>query len=167
MLIYHPVYDTNHGMFRLLRLLEVNPERQLKWDTYRILDLYYLFPHLLEDVRFPRAMMKWKRAFSTSGSKYTRVPSPRSFIQQLEGIHESVARSLAAKGFIEPAEFDEKLLVRTEREIPSELAESMAGASQDQNLVKMLAIEMAAIPLSGAGGLKERTGLLEHRYDAI
>ena len=167
MLIYHPVYDTNHGMFRLLRLLEVNPDRQLKWDTYRILDLYYLFPHLLEDVRFPRAMMKWKRAFTTSGSKYTRVPSPRSFIQQIEGIHESVARSLAAKGFIEPAEFDEKLLVRTEREIPPELAESMAGASQDKNLVKMLAIEMAAIPLSGIGGLKERTGLLEHRYDAV
>jgi hypothetical protein len=167
MLIYHPVYDTNHGMFRLLRLLEANPDRQLKWDTYRILDLYYLFPHLLEDVRFPRAMMKWKRAFITSGSKYTRVPSPRSFIQQLEGIHESVARSLAAKGFIEPAEFDEKLLVRTEREIPSELAESMAGASQDQKLVEMLAIEMAAIPLSGTGGLKERTGLLEHRYDAV
>ena len=167
MLIYHPVYDTNHGMFRLLRLLEANPERQLKWDTYRILDLYYLFPHLLEDVRFPRAMMKWKRAFTASGSKYTRVPSPRSFIQQLEGIHESVARSLAAKGFIEPAEFDEKLLVRTEQEIPSELAESMAGASQDQKLVEMLAIEMAAIPLSGTGGLKERTGLLEHRYDAV
>ena len=167
MLIYHPVYDTNHGMFRLLRLLEANPDRQLKWDTYRILDLYYLFPHLLEDVRFPRAMMKWKRAFTTSGSKYTRVPNPRSFIQQLEGIHESVARSLAAKGFVEPAEFDEKLLVRTEREIPSELAESMAGASQDQKLVEMLAIEMAAIPLFGTGGLKERTGLLEHRYDAV
>jgi hypothetical protein len=166
MLIYHPVYDTNHGMFRLLRLLEANPDHRLKWDTYRILDLYYLFPHLLEDVRFPRPMMKWKRAFSALGSKYTRVPSPRSFIQQLEGVHESVARSLAAKGFIEPADFDEKLLVRTEQEIPAELIESMAGASQDHDLVKMLAIEMAAIPLLGNGGLKERTGLLEHRYDA-
>jgi hypothetical protein len=25
---------------------------------------------------------------------------------------------------------------------------------------------LAGIPLSGSGGLKERTGLLEHRYDA-
>jgi hypothetical protein len=166
MLVYHPAFDLSHGLFRMLRLLEANPERRMKWDTFRILDLYYLFPHLLEAARLPRTMTKRKRDFGKLGSKYTRVPTPRMFIQQLRGIHESIARSLAAKGFIEPSKFDEGLLVRTEREIPAELVRMFADAAEDAALVDMLAIELAAIPLTGSDGLKDRTGLLEHRYDA-
>lgn len=153
-------------MFRMLRLLEINPERQMKWDTFRILDLYYLFPHLLEAARLPRTMTKRKREFGKLGSKYTRVPTPQMFIQQLRGIHESIARSLAAKGFIEPAKFDEGLLLRTGRETPPELVRMFTEAADDAALVSMLAVEMAAIPLTGGDGLKHRTGLLEHRYDA-
>ncbi len=166
MLVYHPAFDLNHGMFRMLRLLETNPKRQMKWDTFRILDLYYLFPHLLEAARLPRSMTKRKREFGKLGSKYTRVPTPRMFIQQLRGIHEAIARSLAAKGFIDPAEFEEGVLVRTEREIPLDLLRTFADAVDDVALVDMLAVEMAAIPLKGSDGLKDRTGLLEHRYDA-
>ena len=166
MLVYHPAFDLSHGMFRMLRLLETNPERQMKWDTFRILDLYYLFPHLLEAARLPRHMTKRKRDFAKLGSKYTRVPTPRMFIQQLRGIHESTARSLAAKGFIERAEFDEGVLVRTDLAIPPELLRMFADAVDDAALVQMLAVDMAAIPLTGGDGLKHRTGLLEHRYDA-
>lgn len=166
MLVYHPAFDLNHGMFRMLRLLEANPEHLMKWDTFRILDLYYLFPHLLEAARLPRNMTKRKRDFGKLGSKYTRVPTPRMFIQQLRGIHESIARSLAAKGFIEPTKFEEGLLVRTEQAIPQELLRMFADAVDDAALVNMLAVEMAAIPLTGSDGLKDRTGLLEHRYDA-
>lgn len=166
MLIYHPAFDLSHGMFRMLRLLEVNPERQMKWDTFRILDLYYLFPHLLKDARLPRNMAKRKREFGKLGSKYTRVPTPQMFIHQLLGIHESIARSLAAKGFIETARFDDGLLLRTDRVTPPELIRMFAEATDDATLVSMLAVEMAAIPLMGDGGLKHRTGLLEYRYDA-
>jgi hypothetical protein len=166
MLVYHPAFDLNHGMFRMLRLLEANPEHLMKWDTFRILDLYYLFPHLLEAARLPRNMTKRKRDFGKLGSKYTRVPTPRMFIQQLRGIHETIARSLAAKGFIEPTKFEEGLLVRTEQAIPPELLRMFADAMDDAALVNMLAVEMAAIPLTGSDGLKNRTGLLEHRYDA-
>lgn len=167
MLVYHPAFDLSHGMFRMLRLLEANPERQMKWDTFRILDFYYLFPHLLEAARLPRNMTKRKRDFGKLGSKYTRVPTPRMFIQQLRGVHESIARSLAAKGFIEPAEFDEGVLVRTERAIPPELLRMFADDVDDAALVHMLAVDMAAIPLTGGDGLKDRTGLLEYRYDAV
>lgn len=166
MLVYHPVYDLSHGMFRMLRLLEAKADHELKWDTYRILDLYYLFPHLLVDARLPQSMTKRKRDFGKLASKYSRVPSPRMFIQQMRGIHEAVGRSLAGKGFIEPSEYDSGLLRRTDVAIPSDLAEAFAGAGEDQPLVDLLANELALIPLSGPNGLKDRTGLLEHRYDA-
>lgn len=167
MLVYHPAFDLNHGMFRLLRLLEVNPNRQLKWDAYRILDFYYLFPDLLVDARLPRNMTSRKKFYSKLGSKYSRVPSPRMFIQQMNGIHETVGRSLAGKGFLEPAAFDERNLVRTDTPIPPALSNAIEAAHNDEELVSMLGVEMAALPLTGPNGLKDRTGLLEHRYDAV
>jgi hypothetical protein len=167
MLVYHPAYDLNHGMFRMLRLLESNPAHALRWDMFRILDLYYLFPHLLDDALLPRTMTKRKRELAKLGSKYTRVPTPRIFIQQLLGIHESVARSLIGKGFIDAERFEEKLIQRTPKPVPSDLQATFDAASDDRELVTMLAVELAAISLSGSGGVKERTGLLEHRYDAI
>jgi hypothetical protein len=89
------------------------------------------------------------------------------FIQQMLGIHESVARSLIGKGFIDAAAFEENRLQRTQKPVPSDLQAAFVAASDDKDLVTMLAVELAAIPLSGSGGVKERTGLLEHRYDAI
>lgn len=167
MLIYHPAYDTNHSTFRMLRLLEVNPEHSLKWDAFRILDLYYLFPYLLSDAQLPRAFTKAKRAFSKSNTKYSRVPAPRVLIQQLVGLHESVARSLIGKGFLSPEAFEAQVLQRTNKAIPTELRTAFEASVGDQPLVTLLAVDLAAIPLHGADGLKERTRLLEHRYDSV
>ncbi len=165
MLIYHPAYDINHGMFRMLRLLEVNSEHRMKWDTFRILDLYYLFPHLLADVRLS-GLTTQKRRFGKQGSKYTRVPTPRIFIQQMVGFHELVARSLIGKGFLNGRSFEERSLQRTDQPLPIELRAAFKGAVDDQDLIELLAVKLAAIPLSGPRGLKSRTGLLEFRYDA-
>jgi hypothetical protein len=167
MLIYHPAYDMNHGMYRMLRLLEVNPEHKIKWDTFRILDLYYLFPHLLGDAQLPRGLTRQKRAYGKQGSKYNRVPSPRIFIQQMIGIHEVVARSLIGKGIINADAYEKQLLERTDQPLPASLLNAFQEGSDDQPLVELLAVQLAALPLSGPGGLKERTGLLEHRYDAV
>ena len=167
MLVYHPAFDLNHGMFRLIRLLETSPNRALKWDTYRILDFYYLFPDLLASARLPRTMTSRKKAYANFGSKYSRVPSPRMFIQQMIGIHETVGRSLVGKGFIDASSYDARTLIRTEAAIPPDMSYAIETATADSELVAMLAVEMAAIPLTGLNGLKDRTGLLEHRYDSV
>lgn len=145
----------------------MNPQHALKWDAYRILDLYYLFPDLLGDARLPRNMTTRKRAFSKMKSKYSRVPSPSMFIQQMSGIHELIGRSLAAKGFLSPSQFESKVLSRTDLPIPKVLNDTIHASYADEELVALLAVDLAALPLTGIGGLKERTGLLEHRYDAV
>lgn len=166
MLIYHPAYDANHGMFRMLRLLDANPNHTMKWDTFRILDIYYLFPHLLLDARLPRNLTKAKKALGAGDSKYNRAPSPKLFIQQIAGLHESIAMSLASKGFIDDAVLKSGLLKRTAKPLPDIVQTAIDGASADDDLVRLLAIDLASLPLSGQNGLKERTGLLEHYYDA-
>ena len=166
MLIYHPAYDVNHGMFRMLRLLDRNPAHQLQWDTFRILDIYYLFPHLLAAATLPRTFTKAKRAFGAQGTKYTRAPAPRIFIQQMSGLHESVAISLVSKGLLDAEAFKARTLKRTGKPLPPAIEDAFASATGDQNLIDLLAVDLAAIPLSGHNGLKERTRLLESYYDA-
>lgn len=165
MLIYHPAYDANHGMFRMLRLLDANPDHTLKWDTFRILDIYYLFPHLLLNARLPRNLTKVKKMIGAGDAKYNRAPSPKLFIQQLSALHESIAMSLVSKGLIEEMAFKTGTLKRTAIAIPTSVQTAFARASEDDALVRLLAIDLASLPLSGQNGLKERTGLLEHYYD--
>lgn len=167
MLIYHPVYDVNHGMFRLLRLLNASPSESLEWDAYRIVDFYYVFPHLLAEVSWPRAFNGQKKKYKGSASSYTRIPSPKVFIRQLRGVHETIVRSLASKGYLEPIGDVPMTLKRTEQEIPEQLVRAFARADQDEDLVELLAVNIASIPLAGKDGLKARTRLLEHRYEAL
>lgn len=165
MLIYHPAYDVNHGMFRMLRLLEVNPDHHLRWDAFRILDIYYLFPHLLGSARLPRVLTKQKKVFAAQSSKYARAPMPKVFIQQMAGLHESVVRSLIGKGFIDADAFKIGSLERTDAPLPASMNDAFSNATGDQALVDFLAKSLAAIPAAGTDGLKDRTRLLEHYYD--
>lgn len=166
MLIYHPAFDVNHGVFRMLRLLEANTHRTLNWDTFRIIDIYYLFPYLLENARLPRSLSKQKRLFSGRRSRYSQAPTPKIFIHKMVGIHATVGRSLIAKGLLEADAFANGSLKRTSARLPASISDAFANATDDQALVDFLAKDLAEIPSAGANGLKDRTGLLEHYYDA-
>lgn len=150
----------------MLRVLEYAPKHRMEWDKFRIIDLFYLFPHLLAGATLPRALTARKNAYGKTASPYNRVPAPKALIQQMAPLHANIARSLAAKGFLSPNDLSRGTLSRTEKGVPVELSKAFAAAEADEPLVRMLAEEVAVIPLNGAGGLKERTGLLEHRYDA-
>jgi hypothetical protein len=138
----------------------------MQWDMLRLLDFYYLFPHLLKDVSLPSKLLGQKRYFANQTSKYNRVPAPRLFLRQIEGLQEIAIRSLASKGFIKSDELERGLVVRTDRELPAELM--LADKDElpdDQRLLDFVAVGLAEVPLAGENGLKARTGLLEHRYD--
>lgn len=166
MLVYHPSLDPSHGMFRMLTLVDASPDKMLHFDTFRILDFYYLFPHLLVPVRLPPKLLARKRKLASYASRYSRVPAPKIFVQQLRPLQELVARSLAAKGLLDPAELESGKLSRTEVAVPGQIVELLqARTASEKELVELLASEVSQVPLLGSDGLKARTGLLEYRYD--
>ena len=84
----------------------------------------------------------------------------------MSGLHESVAISLVSKGLLDAEAFKARTLKRTGKPLPPAIEDAFASATGDQNLIDLLAVDLAAIPLSGHNGLKERTRLLESYYDA-
>ncbi len=166
MLIYHPAFDINHARLRIIELVEYAGRKDIAFDLLRILDFYLLFPHLLADVRLSRGMTRIKRDLAARRNKYNDVPSPKTLIRQMEGIHEAAIRALETSGLVEVP--NEQLLTirRTGTPLPSKLIQIFAEQpDEERDLVKLLTTEVIQIPLNGPDGLKARTGLLEYRYD--
>ncbi len=62
MLIYHPIHDVNHCVYRLLLILESTQHPSIDTDLYRIIDFYTTFPSLLKNIKpFPAELSAFKR----------------------------------------------------------------------------------------------------------
>jgi hypothetical protein len=167
MLSYHGAFDLNHSIYRMLRLLDKHPEKSMLWDTFRVLDYYYLFPHEITKFEWTRATMKFKSTLNYAETKYNKIENRRHLAHQLESIEDLSARSLAAKGFVDPAALDQGKLSRTDKLLPVDLKAVIQNSDSGEDaLVTFLAQYMSQVPLLGEKGLKARSGLLEHRYDA-
>ncbi|WP_373416797.1 ABC-three component system middle component 5, partial [Vibrio parahaemolyticus] len=55
MIIYHPRNDLYHCMFRFISIASMQDLEDFDSVRLRIYDLFYLFPHLVKDIEFPRA----------------------------------------------------------------------------------------------------------------
>lgn len=166
MLIYHPAFDINHARLRIVQLLESLRDREVPFDLIRILDFYFLFPHLLADVQLKQGTTRMKRELGRRANKYNRVPAPKVLIQQMEGIHETALRALQTSRLIDISREDMAAVKRSDVALPEELKRIIADQPEPERvLANFLTSDVATIPLNGPNGLKARSGLLEYRYD--
>jgi len=62
MLIYHPVHDINHSLFRTLMILEVSKAEEIGLELFRLIDFYTIFPHLIKEIKpFPNELKDYKK----------------------------------------------------------------------------------------------------------
>lgn len=166
MLIYHPAFDVNHARLRLIQLLEFALAQELSFDLLRILDFYFLFPHLLAEVKLTRGMSRLKKELAARANNYNRVPSPRTLLRQMAGVQETAIRALEAFRLIELPLAGVSVVKRSSAPLPEGLIRVISEQPEEERaLAQALATEVAKIPLNGPDGLKARTGLLEYRYD--
>jgi hypothetical protein len=163
MLVYHPAYDIYHGLFRALLLLESAPEKAIASDALRIVDLYFLFPYLLADFEFPKGAGRRGRQLAGVKSRFNTLPSPKTFLAQMSGLHTQIIAALSGRGLVQ----EEPLLIgrveRTGLELPQNLLEQ--ATAEDRELAIFLGAIISTIPLLGKKGLKARSQLMEFRYD--
>ena len=164
MLIYHPAYDAYHCIFRMLAIVNVIPN--LEVDKARLLDFYLLFPSAMSKIRLPQALSHARIIARAAANIYRDPINPSATFRELHHIQEAALKCIAASGIINIKSYELGIIVRTELAIPEDLSNKLDVfvASQTESTQFVLK-ELSTIPLKGINGLKDRTELMEYRYD--
>lgn len=166
MIIYHPAYDINHCAFRFINLLFDIKHNQLEWEKLQILDFYYVFPHLLADIRLPRNQVATKGSLKSISASYESLPNPRRLMFGLKALHNETARALVAKGIFAKELYLKNIIKLSIQKIPGNLiCRIEENMKRNTHWYKVLVSVLAEYELNGKDGLKDRTQLMEFRYD--
>jgi len=164
MLIYHPAFDAYHCLFRMIAL--VDHVQCIEVDKARILDFYLTFPALVSNIRMPPTLSFAKKTAKAYSNIYHDPISPRSTFKDMYHIQNSALKCLVATGLVDLKDFEKGNIYRTDVEIPDELLLSMRDfLNKKKDVYEFILGSLSKFHLTGRDGLKDRTNLMEYRYD--
>lgn len=167
MLIYSQAYDLYHTMFRILQITE-KTKQDLEVDKLRILDFYLAFPAELLEIRSFVGFKKYERFLKAESNTYERVIDRKRLFFKMEHIQISAMKALISYDLFDANEFKNGKLKRTNIELSENLALRIKNANEEnQNLITLITGPLASMNLYGHLGLKERTNLIEFKYDTV
>jgi hypothetical protein len=170
-LTFHPAFDPFHAVFRSLRLRRVIAQHgPLHRDHVRILDFYLLFPFRIEGIRLTPQHRKYRKLAQDYEQKkpYGDQPEDKNVFTRMELMQLAALDTLANRNFIAADRWALGEVAATPISLPAPLTpriEEINAAEAD--LVAFLEVLASEYEFLGPHGLKNRTSLLESRYDAI
>lgn len=166
MLIYHPAFDAFHAVFRMLILADANSGIEV--GKARILDYFLVFPGEVAQIRLPRGHSEAKPLARAAANPYRRPLNGRSVFHQMEQLQLTAMQALAAAGLIDREQFAAGFLVRTKSPLPEHvISRSRENLSGPSHISSYIIDRLSGVRLNGVDGLKDRTGLMEYRYDNV
>jgi ABC-three component (ABC-3C) system Middle Component 5 len=170
-LSYQAAFDPFHAMYRDLRILNaIGPLKPLFVDQVRILDFYLLFPFKISAIRLIPQHRRFRGLADDyeNAQPYGSQPDNAQIFARMKPIQIAALESLAEKQIIDAAELKNGNVVRTEISLPPALVARVSSANvREPKLMEAISALGSEYPLLGQNGLKDRTGLLEYRYDAV
>lgn len=141
--------------------------KSVDFRKLQILDLYVLFPAFLKRLKFPNELRSKRKIAEAIEDPYEVLPDPRKLLFELTELHKVSIKYLYAKGIIVStnAELEEVQLVG--ENIPVDLNNALDSDSvKNEEWFRLLVDDISKLDVDGKNGLKHRSGLMEHRYDA-
>jgi hypothetical protein len=170
-LTYEPALDPFHAAYRFLRLRAIlETHGPLPRDHARILDFYHLFPYRIDAIRLIPQHRRYKKLIAgySNARPYGEQPDDRFLFSRMEPMQIAGLDTLAAKNYIDQEQWALGEVAAGSVPIPQELAERIKTANdQDKELEQFLGVLASEYELLGTNGLKDRSGLMEHRQDAL
>jgi hypothetical protein len=166
-LIYDPSQDVYHAAIRILTVL-TEGQANLALDTVRIADYYLVFPAALDHFRFLPKHRGIRALARAQYSPYRRPAGAWVTFERMRPIFMAAVSCLAAAGYVDPDQAKVGRLALTSRPLVEPIQEAVATyLTRQARLRAFIAKELTALPLLGKDGLKDRSGLLEYRYDVV
>jgi hypothetical protein len=163
MIIYHPAYDVHHCAYRVLNLLRSTLDGSVSKDSLRLMDFYYVYPHLLKKVKRPRQLVKYSEAIDAVDEAFEVTPNPTSLFYELCRMQDSAFSSLEQKALISLS--GEGVKLNYEKLPVSLLRDFVTDDFSGTDFFKALVSAFPVLKMNGKNGFKDRSGLMEFRYD--
>ena len=165
--MYHPAFDANHCLYRIVSILHATKDTPINWSLLRMLDFYYVFPSQLKNIApWPREIQKMKALAMKIPDQFEDLTNPARTFFELQPFKKTAMLELIAKGVLSKPSFD-KGFMKLE---PGSLRSEYIALLETDDFLKSDAFQVITKGLpsamfNGVGGLKYRSGLMEYVYD--
>lgn len=172
MIIYNQAYDLYHTIFRMLQLLNKFEEGAvIETERLRIWDFYLLFPVKIHQIRLKREekeIKQLRRKFiKQKNNPYEVVNENRKVFEKLKPYQLAAINCIASYGIIDKGTLHENRILIVNKSILNEFVSKYDKLeAKENNVVSLLTLHFSNISLHGSDGLKDRTNLMESKYDA-
>jgi hypothetical protein len=166
-LAYHPALDPYHAALRILQILDYH-ETEYELDALRILDFFLVFPEEIGSIRLPKHAQSWRAQFSSPANPYWFEGDRLLAFAQMKIIQNTALSLLSAKGLIDPNSLRRGRVKLVPDKIPPQLEALLSDKNAESaSLVTFLVSVLGELPVRGRDGLKDRSKLMEFRYDTV
>lgn len=163
-LAFYPEHDAHHAAFRALCIR--TRISALPISAYRIVDYFFLNPYDLGSFRMPGSTQRKIAAKFEYLRPYKRNTEPAAAALHMWQFQQAALTVLARRNFIVPAALSDERVQFTDESLSGDLrAKVESDALLKKDVMDFLIDAMTRFPLGGSGGLKDRSGLLDFRYD--
>ncbi|AKP50238.1 ABC-three component system middle component 5 [Cyclobacterium amurskyense] len=171
MIVYQPAYDLYHSVYRLVKLLSFFHRGEfVEIDRLRIWDYYFLYPNRLKYVKLKLEEKDIKELIKNyilrPDNPYELIFDDRKMFEKIRPYQMSAIKYLASIGVINKDYLKENKVTKISEDVFRKINEELETMTvQEDNTLKLLTSHFFLVPLYGKDGLKEKTNLLESRYD--
>lgn len=172
MIIYHQAFDLYHTLYRMIQLLGYfRRSEYIEIDRLRIWDYYLLFPNKLSNIKLKRDEKDIKTLINAFivrvDNPYEEVIDDRKMFEKIKPYQMTAIKSLASYGIVNKDYLSTNRITSIDIEvIKSYLSKLEKLSKQEENTIKLLTSHFYQMSLYGEYGLKDRSKLLESKYDA-
>lgn len=161
MLTYSVSNDLYHYLFRIIRIVQFL-DCPVSLELIKILDFYSLFPKLVSEIRLTSETQKLRNVVKAVDDRYMHVENGKRQFLAMNGLYDQALNLSITLGVLKRIE--NKLSISSENSHKDLL--NFIFANNLDSLQKKIITDLSKISLEGSNGLKDRTGLMEFRYDA-
>lgn len=172
MITYNPAFDLFHCIYRMLHILGCLVEGEcIDVDKARIWDFYLLFPQKVYGIHMRRDDSKYlnlrKKYIQKSDNPYEYSGDNRKLFERLKPYQMTALSNLVSYGVIDRDQFlNKKLVICDNLKFRKLIVNLEPLDTKEANVLSFLSLFTKEMSLFGENGLKQRTKLMESRYDA-
>jgi len=172
MIVYNQAFDLYHTIFRFIQFLKkFNDGDAIELDRLRIWDFYLLFPSKIHDIRLKQNESEIrqirKQFVRDSKNPYEAISEERKVFEKIKPYQLTALKCLASYGIIDKVKLNEDRVIIANKELLAAFVSKLKELSRtEQNVVSLMTSYFNQLSLFGPDGLKNRTDLIESKYDA-